>query len=487
VSKDEQIAILQDSNATLEDSNSTLQDSNVALKQEVAMLKKLIFGARSEKHKSVSVDANQLNMFAELEVQENEQEPIISEVKGYKKTRKTHPGRQPLPDHLPVKEIVIEPEVNTAGMNKVGELITETLDYTPASLTRIRYIRPKYAKQDGTGIVIGSMPDRSLPKCIAEAGLLSHIITSKFVDHLPFYRQIDRFKRDYKLPIPSSTLNDWFAATCSLMEPLYNVLKEKVLDTHYLQADESPIKVMDNNRVGKTHQGYQWVYHNPLAKLILFDYRKGRGMHGPKELLSGYTGILQCDGYKVYDKIARKENMKLAACLAHVRRKYVDAKDSDKTLATYALNLFSEIYKHEAEAKVSEDRKTYRNDYVLPLIKQLRNWIDEESIKVLPKSPIGKAMTYTINQWDKIMTIFTSSEIELDNNLIENKIRPLALGRKNYLFAGSHKGAQRIAMMYSFFASCKANDVNPYQWLKSTLEKIPNHSIQNLEELLPGA
>lgn len=480
MSKDELIIELQES-------NGALQDSNIALKHENAMLKKLIFGARSEKHTSATVDVNQLNMFAELEVQEDEQELIVSEVKGYKKTRKTHPGRQPLPDHLPVNEIVIEPEVDTTGMKKVGELITETLDYIPASLTRIRYIRPKYAKNDGSGIVIGSMPERPLPKSIAEPGLLSYIITSKFVDHLPFYRQIERFKRDYKLAIPSSTLNDWFAATCSLMEPLYIKLKEKVLNTHYLQADESPIKVMDNNQSGKTHQGYQWVYHNPIAKLILFDYRKGRGMHGPKELLSDYTGMLQCDGYKVYDKIARKGNMKLAGCLAHVRRKYVEAKDSDKVLATFALDIFSEIYKHETKAKMLEDRKIYRNEYMLPLMKQLRNWIDEELIKVLPKSPIGKAMTYTINQWDKLMNIFISAEVELDNNLIENKIRPLALGRKNYLFAGSHKGAQRIAMMYSFFASCKANNVNPYQWLKSTLEKLPTHNIQKIEELLPSA
>ena len=478
MSKDELIAKLKDSNVAL-------KDSNVALKEELASLKKLIFGSRSEKHKSSPVDVNQLNMFADLKEQEDEEkiERKVSEVRAYKKA---HPGRQPLPDHLPVKEIIIEPAVDTEGMKKVGELITETLDYIPASLTRIRYIRPKYAKQDGAGIVIGSLPDRPLPKSIAEAGLLSYLITSKFVDHLPFYRQIERFKRDYKLPIPSSTLNDWFAATCSLMEPLYNKLKEKVLDTHYLQADESPIKVMDKNKAGKTHQGYQWVYHNPLLKLVLFDYRKGRGIHGPKELLCDYNGILQCDGYKVYDKLAKKGNMKLAACLAHVRRKYVEAKDSDKALATIALDIFSEIYKHEKKAKAAGDKQMYRKEHIMPLMRKLRNWIDEESIKVLPKSPIGKAMRYTVNQWDKIMNIFANSEIELDNNLIENKIRPLALGRKNYLFAGSHKGAQRIAMMYSFLASCKANDVNPYQWLKSTLEKLPNQSIQNLENLLPG-
>ena len=481
MSKDELIAKLKDSNVAL-------KDSNVSLKQENAMLKKLIFGARSEKHKPTQVDDNQLNMFAHLdENEEQDQEVLTTEVKGYKKIKKVHPGRQPLPDHLPVEEIIIEPEVDTTGMKKIGELITETLEFTPASLKRIRYIRPKYTNQDGNGIVIGALPDRPLPKAIAESGLLSYIITSKFVDHLPFYRQIERFKRDYKITIPSSTLNDWFAATCSLMEPLYNKLKEEVFDTPYLQCDESPIKVMDKNKTGKTHQGYQWVYHNPRLKLILFDYRKGRGMHGPKELLSDFQGTVQCDGYSVYDKVARKnKNIILAGCLAHVRRKYVEAKNSDHLLATVALDLFSEIYKHEKAAKATNDRQQYRNEHIVPLMKQLRVWIDNESIKVLPKSPIGKAMTYTINQWDKLMNIFTSSDIELDNNLIENKIRPLALGRKNYLFAGSHKGAQRIAMMYSFFASCKANEVNPYEWLKSTLEKLPNQSMQNLKDLLPG-
>lgn len=461
-----------------------LQDSNASLKHENAMLRKMIFGASSEKHKPTAVDSNQLNMFAELD---DQQEPIeqTTQVKGYKKTKKTHPGRQPLPDHLPVEEIIIEPDQDTSEMIKIGEHVVEVLEFIPASLFRRRYIRPKYAKPDGSEVIIADMPDRPLPKSMAESGLLSYIITSKFIDHLPFYRQIERIKRDYKLTIPSSTLNDWFANTCALMEPLYNTLKQKVLDTTYLQADESPIKVMDNDKKGKTHQGYQWVYHNPLQKLILFDYRKGRGMHGPKNLLSSYSGVLQCDGYSVYDKIAKKGKITLAGCLAHVRRKYLEAKDSDHQLASFALDLFAQMYMYEKVAKASEDRHAYRKMHVLPLMYQLKAWIDEKSIIVLPKSPIGKAMRYTINQWTKLINIFSNGDIELDNNLIENKIRPLALGRKNYLFAGSHKGAERLAMMYSFFATCKANDVNPYQWLKSTLDKLPNTSIQNIESLLP--
>lgn len=462
-----------------------LRSTKSALEHENAQLKKLIFGAKSEKFKPIPVDVNQLNMFADLE-ESPQAAPQEIKVKEHKKAKKTHPGRQPLPDHLPVEEVIIEPNEDTTGLKKIGEEITEVLDYTPASIIKRRYIRPKYAKADGQGIVIAPMPDRPLPKSIAEAGLLANIAVSKFVEHMPFYRQIQKFNRDYKLPIPSSTLNDWFVATCTLLEPLYNKLKEKVLDTDYLQADESPIKVLDNDKKGKTHQGYMWVYHNPLNKTVLFNYRKGRGQHGPKEVLADYEGILQCDGYTVYDKIGRSKNITLTGCLVHVRRKYVEAKDSDTNLANYALELFAKIYQHEKQAKAREDRKAYREEYIEPLLQELKNWIDNKSTTTLPKSPIGKAMSYTLKQWDKIINIFTDGRIELDNNLIENKIRPLALGRKNYLFAGSHKGADRVAMMYSFFATCKANDVNPYEWLKRTLEEIPSSKMTELEVLLPG-
>jgi transposase len=455
------------------------------LKHEIAQLKRLIFGAKSEKYKPTPVAVNQLNMFAEIEEENQDVEAPTTEVKGYSKAKKNHQGRQPLPDHLPLEEIVIEPEEDITGMKKIGEHVTETLDYTPASLIRRRYIRPKYAKSDGSGVIIGSMPDRPLPKTIAEAGLLAHIAVSKFVEHTPFYRQIQKLQRDYQLPIPSSTLNDWFAATCTLLEPLYDKLKKKVLDTEYLQVDESPINVMDNDKQGKTHQGYMWVYHSPLNNLILFNYRKGRGMQGPKELLANYRGIIQCDGYTVYDKIGKQKNIKLAGCLVHARRKFVEAKDQDGSRANFALEIFKQIYGQEQKAKQSDDRQAYREKYILPLMHQLKDWMEEEAIRVLPKSAIGKAMSYTLKQWPKLVNIFTDSRIELDNNLIENKIRPLALGRKNYLFAGSHQGAERIALMYSFFASCKANEVNPYQWLKNTLEVIPKTSIQDLDKLLP--
>lgn len=469
----------------LEAENVELRYEQSALKHEIAQLRKLIFGARSEKYKPTPVDPNQLNVFGDMEDNAEQAAPAATQVKGYTKTKKKHPGRQLLPDHLPVEEVIIEPQEDTTNLKQIGQEVTEVLDYTPASIVKRRYIRPKYAKADGQGVIVAPMPERPLPKAIAEAGLLANIAVSKFVEHTPFYRQIQKFERNYQLSIPSSTINDWFVATCTLLQPLYEEHQRQVLATDYLQADESPIKVLDSDKKGKSHQGYMWVYHNPLAKAVLFDYRKGRGQNGPKEILSDYRGILQCDGYTVYDKIGKSKDITLAGCLVHVRRKYVEAKDSDPRLAEFALKIFSEVYRHERLAKQSEDRKAYRDQHIAPLLYDLRDWIDEKCITTLPKSPIGKAMSYTVKQWPKVVNIFTDGRVELDNNLIENKIRPLALGRKNYLFAGSHAGAKRIAMMYSFFATCKANEVNPFDWLKSTLQQIPTTKMTELQKLLP--
>jgi len=487
VSKDQIIAELVAEKEQLSASNVSLSADIISLEQELAQLKKLIWGTKSERHLSTDEAKEQLNLFVEntdaKEKQEIESTDPITYTRS--KPKKKHPGRHPLPAHLPVKEVVIEPKQDTTGLTKISEEITDTLAYTPASLVIKRTVRPKYAAKDGQGVIIGQLPQRPLPKSIAESSLLTHIFVSKFVNHLPFYRQRQIFKRDYEWNISSSTINDWFIQTCTLLEPLYNRLQKTILSSGYVQADESPIKVLDKEKKGKTHQGYQWVYHDPVNKLILFNYRKGRGMHGPKEILSDYQGILQCDGYTVYDKIGKAKGVTLAGCLVHVRRYFVNALDSDKTKAEYVLNLFTKMYTAEKIAKQSSDRKTYREKHIKPLIIELRKWIDEQSNSVLPKSPLGKAMNYTVKQWDKLIYIFEDGRIELDNNLIENKIRPLALGRKNYLFAGSHAAGQRIAIMYSFFASCAANDVNPSKWLKYVLDNISDTSIQYLDQLLP--
>lgn len=496
MSSKEKIAHLTKKNTDQKVEISSLKLDKSNLESQLSEMKKLIFGSKSEKFAPKNEDVKQLSFFAKPEVEQQETEPNSEQVSEsqtitYKRknTSKSTKGNK-IPSHFPIEERVIEPDQDISDMIKVGEEVSEYVEYTAAELKAVRVIRPKYVSKDKKGaFVIAELPNRAYPKSITSPSMMSWLITRKFVEHMPFYRQLQAIKRDYAWDISSSTINDWFTVSCTMLEPLYELLKKKVLQSGYVQADESPIKVMDKINKGKCHLGYQWVYHSPELKLLFFEYRKGRGVNGPKEVLGSYSGLLQCDGYKVYDKIAKTIEVKLAGCMAHLRRYYHKALESDKELASYALEIFKQVYQEERKCKefTSKQRYEHRKTHSYPLIVKLKKWVDKYCISVLPKSPIGKAMTYTNNQWPKIQKIFEDGRFELDNNLIENKIRPLALGRKNYLFAGSHKGGQRIAMMYSFFGSCAALNINPKEWLKNTLEKINDTKLSQLDSLLPGA
>ena len=248
------------------------------LTHELEQFKRLIFGSRKERFvPSAHTGLIQGNLFADEQL---EQIPIPEdkqEINYTRQTPKKHQGRKQIPEHLPVQEVIIEPEEDITDCVKIGEEITETLEYTPATLIKRVTRRPKYKRADET-IIIGQLPSRPVDKCIAESSLLAHICVSKFVDHLPFYRQIQMFKRDYQWELPSSTVNDWYASVCNLLKPLYDVMKTRVVQSHYIQADESPIKVLESDKPGQTHQGYQWVYHSVKEGIVLFDYRKGRGL-----------------------------------------------------------------------------------------------------------------------------------------------------------------------------------------------------------------
>lgn len=459
------------------------------LEHELAQLKKMIFGSKRERFLA-EANSNQLSLFSTDDIATTDSAVDTQHIEYDRQTPKKHPGRTELPGHLPVEEVIIEPEEDTTGMKRIGEEITETLEYTRASLIKKITIRPKYAKPDGEGVVIGKLPSRPIPKAIAEASLLSHIIISKFIDHLPFYRQIQRFKRDYQWEVSDSTINEWFVAVCTLLHPLYEVLKQKVLSSGYIQADESPIKVLDQDHEKGIHTGFQWVYYAPALKLVCFQYRKGRGRNGPREMLATYRGILQTDGWHAYDPYADHPDIFLIGCLAHARRYFVKAQPNRKKECDEVLGLFQLIYAEERKLKEyhRSEWKTHRAMHLHPLFDQLQSWVEVQKQKPIePESAFGKAMTYITNQWPKLIGLLDHDGVEIDNNLIENKIRPLALGRKNYLFAGSHDAAQRISMMYSFFGTCAANDINPYEWLKSTLERIPDMKLSELDQLLPGS
>ena len=462
-----------------------------SLKHEIANLKRLIFGSKNERFVAMEGAASQLSLDMQTDAV-----AACSVIKAQKieylrnttQVTKEHPGRTKLPEHLERREIIIEPAEVIEGYKKIGEEITEELEYEPGRLFVNRYVRPKYVMADNKGIIIAPMIDRPLPKAIVGHGLLAQIVIDKYVDHLPLYRQMERFKRE-GINIPSSTIGDWIKNGCTLIDPLYESLKKLIVQSNYLHADESPIKVLDRDKKGTTHRGYYWVYHNSIDGLVWFDYQEGRGREGPLAVLKDFKGYLQTDGYAVYDFFKKEKDITVLHCMAHARRMFFEAKDNDKVIAEYALEKIRLLYTIERKVKEQqhdvEQILQLRQRESVPILESLGSWMKESYLKVLPKSAIGKALGYSIARWPQLMLYATDGKLNIDNNPVENSIRPVAIGRKNYLFAGSHEAAKRSAMLYSLMGTCKLHGINPFIWLRDVLQRINNHPINKIQELLP--
>jgi transposase len=399
-----------------------------------------------------------------------------------------HPGRMKLPEHLRREQIIIEPSEDISGCKKMSEEVTEVLEYEPGELYVKQYRRPKYAKPDNSGVLIGQLPSRPLEKAMAGEGLLAQIITDKYIDHLPLHRQMQRFERS-GVKLAYSTLTDWVSSSCALITPLFEALKAEVLQSNYLHADETPIKVIDKDKKGETHRGYYWVYQNSINKIVLFDYQEGRGREGPAEILKDFTGYLQTDGYVAYDVFAERKGITLIHCMAHARRMFNDALDNDEARASYALQEIQRLYAIERRCRENslsfEQVKCIRQAESVPVLTKLDAWKKEQYIHTLPKSAIGKALAYSIERWERLSLYTQDGMLNIDNNPVENTIRPVALGRKNYLFAGSHEAAKRSGMLYSLLGTCKMHGVEPHSWLKDVLSRIADHPVNKVHQLLP--
>jgi transposase len=342
------------------------------LKQELADLKRLIFGQKRERFIPGNSD-HQLSFGLGLEPLAGYKESTeqITYQRKKKSAKYTPHSRQELPSHLERIEIIIEPQEDTTGLSKIGEEITEELDYEPGTLFVNRYIRPKYAKGKSEGVIIGDLPSRPIDKGIPGPGLLSHIFISKFVDHLPLYRQRQQFKRQ-GVDLSASTLDNWVTSGYDLLFPLYELQRERIIRKEYLMADETPIQVLDKLKKGKTHRGYFWVYHDPLEKEILFDYQYTRGRAGPFEILKNFNGFLQTDGYNVYDEIGQWESITLLGCMAHARRYFDKSLSNDKKRSEYMLSQIQDLYKTEAFARDNhfshEQRYNLRQSESVPML-----------------------------------------------------------------------------------------------------------------------
>ncbi len=457
---------------------------------QLQQYRRAIYGSKSERF--VPENPDQLRLAFDL----GEELPVVPEKEQityarHKRAKKPAipNARLSIPAHLERITEIIEPENIPEGSKKMGEEVTEIMEMKPAKIYVRRIVRPKYALPLEAGVMIANLPSLPLPRSNAGPSLLAHLIVNKYVNHLPFYRQVQMFKRD-GIVLAESTINNWFANTADLLEPLYNSIWKIIKGLNHLFVDESTIPVLNIDKPGGTVKGYHWIFKGIDPNLVFFYYNKGsRGYHILHEVLPGFQGAVQCDGYGAYDDLEKVKGIITIGCWAHARRKFEQALGNDPKLAGYALLKIQELY--EIERRATDANYTYdqikelRETESYPKLKKFESWLLEQIPTILPKSPIGKAIIYTYGMYPKLVRYVLDGRYRIDNNLAENGVRPLAVGRKNYLFCGNHQSAERTAIIYSLMGSCKVNDVNPGEWLTDVLSKIQDQNIQKLDELLP--
>ena len=414
-------------------------------------------------------------------------------------SRKNHPKRRPLPDYLPRETICYdineEEKICKCGshMEHIGEEASEQLQIIPAKVTVIRRVRPKYAcKQCEENVKIAPMPNLLLPKCIATPELVAHTIISKYCDHMPLYRQTAMWRR-MEIDMPRSSLCGWLLKVAELCFPLIEELKKQIVSYDYTQADESTVQVLGEMERKNTAKSYMWCYRGGGAHIsIVYEYQETRAGEHAKNFLRGFKGYLQTDAYSGYNWSHDLAEIIHVGCHAHARRPFAELVKINKTpgLAAHALNFYSKLYaveKYSRENKLTaEERQYLRLEKSVAILDNFKLWLDQHLIKTSEQGKIGKAIRYCLSHWNELTNYLKDGRIEIDNNLTENAIRPFALGRKNWLFAGSPSGAKAGATFYSLIETCKANGIDPYKYFCAMLNNIRHcRSEDDYRNLLP--
>ena len=467
--------------------NNRLESELAAARHRIEWFKRQMFGSTSERFVP---DDSQISL--DLGVAPSETERTTTKTITYDRTTKTPTvghGRGAMPTHLPIHDITIEPTEDVTGCTRIGEEITWQYEMKRGSLFVKRFIRPKYASKNHDAVTVAALPAQPIDKGNFGPAFMAGVTVDKFVYHLPLDRQRRKFKVEYRVDIAESTLCDVVRRSVFWLEPIYARTKEILQRTSYLMADETPIPVLTKDGKGKTHRGYFWVYYAPVERIVVFDYRASRSARGPCEFLSTYAGVLQTDGYAGYDEVALREDVIRAACMAHVRRKFEEALDSDRDRATHAIDVIRPWFTRETFAKETgaslDERFKTRLEKTVPEMIAFEQWLKDQVATLLPKSPLGTAVGYALNMWPRFNAFMTDARVELSNNLVENAIRPVALGRKNYMFMGSHDAAQRSAMIYSLVATANLRGLDPFVYVKHLLERLPGESSKNIDAYLP--
>jgi transposase len=488
-------ALVREQAALLETKDLELRSRDLRIEHilaQLARLKRMQFGRSSEK---LDGEIEQLELVLE-DLHETEgaraiEDPVVLPDGTHK------PARRPLPDHLPREEIVHVQDCACpkcgGELRRLGEDVTEVLEYVPASFKAIRHVRPKFSCRRCESITQAPMPSLPIERGRPGPGLLAHVLVSKYADHLPLYRQSGIYARE-GVELERSTLADWVGRSAALLAPLVEALAKEVMASNVLHGDDTPVPVLAPG-TGKTKTGRLWAYvrderphGGQRAPAAVFFYSPDRKGERPQEHLKPFRGVLHADGYAGFNAIFEKGAVAEAACWAHVRRKFFDVHAANGSpIAKEALNRIAALYgvEEEARGKPPDERRRLRQGKAKPLIDDLHAWLAANKLRLSPKSDLAAAIRYALGRWTALARYLGDGRLEIDNNAAERAIRPLALGRKNYLFAGSDSGGERAAAIYSLIGTARLGGLDPEAYLRDVLARIADHPINRIGELLP--
>lgn len=464
------------------------------LKLLIAKLRRMQFGRKSER---VERQIEQLQLrLDELEV--SRAENAASAPAPAAVVNRAKPARKPLPEHLPRETRKIPPKHTACpdcggGLKHLGEDVSEMLEWVPGSFKVIQQVREKLACGRCDKIVQAEAPSRPIARGMAGPGLLAHVLVSKYCDHLPLYRQQEIYERE-GVELDRATLADWVGSASGLLQPLVEALRRHVMSAEKLHADDTPVPVLAPG-LGKTKLGRLWTYvrddrpaGDATPPAVWFAYSPDRKGEHPQAHLSSFTGTLQADGYAGFEALYESGCIREAACWAHVRRKFYDLRLAHNSpVAAEALRRIGELYAVEADirGRQPEERHRVRNEHSRPLLASLKQWLEETLGKLSRKSDTAQAVRYALGRWEALLHYVDDGHLEMDNNAAERALRVVALGRKNYLFAGSDRGGERAAAIYSLIGTAKLNGIDPETYLREVLSRIADHPVNRIEELLP--
>lgn len=491
---------------------SSYEDDIKILKEQVAFLRDKLFGRKSEKY-PLDLNPPQLLLFDEPGDISSEQPTPSDEEIDVPAHKRKKPGRKPLPKDLPrvnvIHDLTEEEKICECGcrMSRIGKDESEKLDIIPAKIRVIHHIRYKYACKNCEGVEseqgavkIAPVPEQLIPKSIATAGLLAYVLTSKFVDHLPFYRQEGQFKR-IGVDLSRATMANWSIKVAERCNPLLGLLQSEILSGPLVNIDETTLQVLKEPGRENTTKSYMWVFRGgpPDKPALIFQYHPTRSGQVPSDYLRDYEGYIQTDGYSGYNALGQKKGIIHLGCWAHARRKFKEVQNAVKNIknrksktgsADVALNYIRKLYAIEKRAKsldyTPEQIYKDRQEKARPILDEFKEWLEKRSLQTPPKGLLGKAISYSLNEWGKLVRYLDDGLLRPDNNLAENAIRPFVVGRKNWLFSGSPKGAEASAALYSLIETAKANRLEPYLYLRCLFELLPSvQTTEGYKALLP--